>query len=243
MIKSFQIDFIHETDEIDDLKNIEDDEIIISISFNQQNLSKNQNFAIDENNQSTNSSFVSSSKKSSSASKSTQNRRLSIKYQNFVDVIVLFQNEVVSSSFLKSQKEEINELLKKSCFKIVFIQSISEEVRIFNLRFVDEIKHEKMTAAFEKSRLIIQIYNDHDKTIVLTQTFIIQQINQRLILALIVSIDHNLYLRDISQIYVQSSISLNKQFYIRSSIELEITKNSILKIIKSLYEVLKTKTH
>ena len=167
-MKSFQID---SNDEIDNVTNTEDkdDEIIILISSNQQNSSKDWNSAIDKDNQSANLSFA-----FSSAGRSTRNRRLSIKYQNFVDVIVLLQNEAVSSSFVESRRKEINELLEKECFEVILIESISEGVRIFNSRFVDEIKHKKTTAAFEKSRLIVQIYNDHEKSIILTQASTIQ---------------------------------------------------------------------
>ena len=55
MMKSFQIDFI---DEINDVTNAEGDEINISISSIQQNLSKDRNLAVDKNNQSINSSFA-----------------------------------------------------------------------------------------------------------------------------------------------------------------------------------------
>ena len=98
MIKSFQTDFI------DKIKNIENenDKIIISISFNQQNSSKNRNSAVDKNNQSANSSSVSSFQNPSSADRFIRNRRLSVKYQNFVDIIVLLQNEAVSLSFVES---------------------------------------------------------------------------------------------------------------------------------------------
>ena len=210
MMKSFRIDSDHEADENDDATN--NDEITISILSIQQNSSKNQNPAVDKNNQSTNLSVENSSlenssfENSSSVNRFTRNRRLSVRYQNFVDVIVLLQNETVSSSFVESRRKEVNELLKKKCFEVVLIESVSEEIRIFNSRFVDEIKHEEMTAAFEKSRLVVQIYNDHEKTIILTQISTIQRMSQRLILALAVSIDHELYLRNISQIYVQSFI-------------------------------------
>lgn len=41
-------------------------------------------------------------------------------------------------------------------------------MRIFNSRFIDEIKNEETATAFEKSRLVIQAYNDHDKEEILT---------------------------------------------------------------------------
>ncbi len=61
-------------------------------------------------------------------------------------------------------------------------------------------------------------------------------INQRLILCLIVIFSKmNLYLRDIIQTYVQSVTSLNRDFFVRSFVELikhlDIDSNSILKIM------------
>lgn len=54
--------------------------------------------------------------------------------------------------------------------------------RFFNSRFVGEIKHEGTERAFEKSRLVVQAYNDQGKSIVLTQSPTIQRLSQRLIL-------------------------------------------------------------
>ncbi len=57
----------------------------------------------------------------------------------------------------------------------------------------------------------------------------------------------NLYLRDITQTYVQSITSLNLDFFIHSFFELikhlDIDSNSILKIIKSLYDVFEADNH
>jgi hypothetical protein len=57
----------------------------------------------------------------------------------------------------------------------------------------------------------------------------------------------NLYLRNIIQTYVQSITSLNRDFFVRSFVELikhfDINTNSILKIIKSLYDVVEADNH
>jgi hypothetical protein len=76
-----------------------------------------------------------------------------------------------------------------------------------------------------------------------TQSFIIQRMSQRIILALTAIISHNLHLKDITQTYVQSKIFLNRQFFIRSSLEFDLSKNSILRIVKSLYDVFETEIH
>lgn len=46
-------------------------------------------------------------------------------------------------------------------------------MRIFNSCFVNEIKNEGTATIFEKSRLIIEIYKNHDKEKILTQLPII----------------------------------------------------------------------
>ncbi len=129
-------------------------------------------------------------------------------------------------------------------FELIIIENVSRDVRIFNIRFVDEIKHSSTSDAYEKFRLVIQAYNDQDKTLILTQSFIIQRMSQRIIFVLTAcTSDCHLYLRNITQAYVQSKISLNREFFIRSLFELNLSKRSILKIIKSLYEMLETETH
>jgi hypothetical protein len=79
----------------------------------------------------------------------------------------------------------------------------------------------------------------------LTQASIIQRMSQRIILVIAASINHHLYLRNITQTYIQSKSSLNRMFFIRSSLDLDIDlfDDAILKIIKSLYEVLEAKAH
>ena len=117
-------------------------------------------------------------------------------------------------------------------------------IRIFNSRFVDEIKNIGIADAYEKFRLMMQIYNDEKKIEMLIQTFMIQRINQRLILTLTTNMSHlNLLLRDIFQVYVQSNISLTREFFIRSSVELDFEDDAILKIIKSFYEIFEVEIH
>jgi hypothetical protein len=43
---------------------------------------------------------------------------------------------------------------------VVIERDIPQGVRIFNLRFINKIKHPSTKKAFKKSRLIIQAYND-----------------------------------------------------------------------------------
>ncbi len=68
--------------------------------------------------------------------------------------------------------------------------------------------------------------------------------SQRLILALAVCMQQfNLYLRDISPGYVQSTTYLNREFFVRPPQELGLQSDSILKIIKLLYGVPEAVNH
>ncbi len=183
--------------------------------------------------------------------KSTRARRLSTRYQNVADIIVFLQDEsdlsisTLTLTFSESRRKEINDLVEEKIFEMIIISEVFEDVRIFNFRFVDEIKHSSISQTYEKFRLVIQVYNNHEKVLVLIQASIIQRMSQRIILALTASIsnDYYLYLKDITQIYTQSKISLNRQFFIRFSAELRLSDDAILRIIKSLYNVFEIDAH
>jgi hypothetical protein len=120
----------------------------------------------------------------------------------------------VDFPFTASRAKEIVELLEKEVFEPINKGDVSTDVRIFSFRFVNEIKHSGTEKAFENSRLVMQAFNNQNKTLMLTQSSTIQRISQRLILCLIVSLSMNLYLRDITQAYVQLAMSLNRDFYV-----------------------------
>jgi len=73
-----------------------------------------------------------------------------------VDISVLVQE----TPFTDSQHKEINGLLKKGVFAVIMERDVLQGTCIFNLCFVDEIKYPSTDKAFEKSRLVIQAYND-----------------------------------------------------------------------------------
>ena len=188
-----------------------------------------------------------------------RSKKLSLRYRNSETNISIFlqsdsQNDQllmqhmqastpIPGPFVESRKKEINELFEKNCFEIVSASDVLHEVRIFNSRFVDEIKNIGTIDAYEKSRLVMQAYNDQGKTEVLIQAPTIQRMSQRLILTLTVNMSHlGFFLRDISQVYVQSTISLAKKFFIRPPVELEL-EDAILKIIKLLYGVSEAGAH
>ncbi len=241
VIKSFLIELINNVESIDEnvqsISEIED----VQSSDHQNNLSA-ESFEII---------------RSFAIIRFVRTRRLSLRYQNLADITVFLQNDEFSNQFedsssqtlilifQNSRRKEINDLLEKRVFELITIDVVLRDVRIYNFRFVDEIKHVETIETYEKSRLVVQIYNDHDKTLMLIQSFIIQRMSQRIILVLTACIisDCYLYLRNITQTYVQSKISFNRAFFIRSLSELDLSKDSILRVVKLLYDVSETETH
>ncbi len=194
MIKSFLIESINDVESID--------ENVQSILEDVQSSDHQNNSSIE------------------SLIRSTRTRRLSLRYQNLADIIVFLQNDdsfsnqfenfllfisSLISIFENSRRKEINDLLKRRVFELIIIETVFRDVRIFNFRFVDEIKHSSTSDAYEKFRLVIHAYNDQDKTLIFIQSSTIQRMSQRIILVLtsfIIS-DCHLYLKNITQTYVQ----------------------------------------
>jgi hypothetical protein len=162
------------------------------------------------------------------------------------DVTVLLQDDV---QYEDSRQTEIAGLLEKGVFAVTSRTDVPEGVRIFNSRFVDEIKNKGTEKELRKSRLVVQAYNDESKHIVLTQSPTIQRISQRVILSIAAMTTETtgLYLRDISQAYVQSTTMLNRDFYINPPRELakrlNLTDDSVLKVVKPLYGVPEAGNH
>ena len=84
------------------------------------------------------------------------------------DVTVYLKSDSQVTPFAASRHKELNGLLEKGVFEIVRRDDIPQGVRLFNSRFFDQIKHEGTEKAFEKSRLVVQAYNDQEKDLVLT---------------------------------------------------------------------------
>jgi hypothetical protein len=82
------------------------------------------------------------------------------------DISIMIQE----TPFANSRQKEINRLLEKGVFAAVTEKDVLQGVYIFNSRFVNKIKHPGTNKAFEKSRLVIQAYNDQGKDLVLTQS-------------------------------------------------------------------------
>ncbi|KHJ30532.1 hypothetical protein EV44_g3546 [Erysiphe necator] len=145
--------------------------------------------------------------------------------------------------FFHSRLKEIDGLLSKGVFEITTNPKTTE--RLFKSRFVDEIKGKASNTPFEKSRLVIQAYNDEGKINILTQSPTIQRASQRIIVCIAASTDLSLHLRDVSQAYVQSTTKLSREIFAKPPKEIQdnLPTNSVLKIKKPLYGIPEAGTH
>ena len=120
---------------------------------------------------------------------------LPTRFQSVANISVFLRSNAFSPYFTESRRQEINGLLEKDAFKIVTISDVPIGMRIFSSHFVNEIKNEGIAIAFEKSRLVVQAYNNHCKKKILIQSLTIQRVSQCLILAQAACIpQYNLYL-------------------------------------------------
>ena len=167
------------------------------------------------------------------------------------DVFINKNSDAHPAQYTASRQKEITGLLEKGVFKVVTSKDVPSNARIFNSRFVDEVKNAGTDKAYEKSRLVVQAYNDQEKDLVLTQSPTIQRVSQRLIVCLAAMLQDNnnikLYLRDITQAYVQSTSELNRDFYIQPPLELisllGAKSDCIVKVMKPLYGVPEAGNH
>ncbi|EED22642.1 conserved hypothetical protein [Talaromyces stipitatus ATCC 10500] len=148
--------------------------------------------------------------------------------------------------FDESRRKEVTGLLERGVFMAVNREDIPPDARIYGFRFVDEVKNKGTNKAFEKSRLVVQAYNDKDKEFVLTQSPTIQRSSQRLILCIGISKDRVwFWIRDVTQAYIQSTTKLNREFYIQIPPELRhfFPGCEFLKVVQPLYGIPEAGNH
>ncbi|KAK1916420.1 hypothetical protein P3342_004239 [Pyrenophora teres f. teres] len=150
--------------------------------------------------------------------------------------------------FEASDDQEISDLVGRGVFE--FEQYDKERhggIRIFKSRLVREVKG-KTTKPYEKSRLVIQGYQDHGKEAILTQSPTIQRCSQRVIMALapvLVQRGMSIELRDITQAYPQAQTNLQRTIlaHLPSELVSKYPEGTLLHVIKPLYGIAEAGVH
>ncbi len=122
-------------------------------------------------------------------------------------------------------------------------KSEAENHRIFGARFVDTIKNEGTPNAFEKSRLVIQAFNDKLHGL-LTHAPTVQRSSQRLLFALAAILpEWKVMSRDVSQAYTQSKSPLKRPIYVQPLPEFGLSDDMVLKVECPLYGIPEAGVH
>jgi len=151
--------------------------------------------------------------------------------------------------FEESTKNEIAALIDRGVFEFIpYNENEHAGIRIFKSRIVNEIKGKTTDKPYEKSRLVIQGYGDEEKQHILTQSPTIQRASQRLVLALtptLLAQGFVLWLRDITQAYVQSNSDLARKILARLPVQIrgDYPDDTVMRVIKPLYGIAEAGTH
>jgi len=178
---------------------------------------------------------------------------LSSKEQDDQALVAILRAEGIITApgepFVASTYKEIDALISRGVFEFVpFDPKQHSGTRIFRSRIVNELKGKGTSQPYEKSRLVIQGFADDGKRTILTQAPTIQRSSQRLILALAPSLllrGQHLWLRDITQAYVQAAMPLNRTILAKlpTQIQHHYPDNTIMKVVKPLYGIAEAGTY
>ena len=187
-----------------------------------------------------------------SKNKTRANVYITKKEEADLELAVKLRNDGVITTpgapFEASDEQEIGDLVGRGVFKFErYDEALHGGVRIFKSRLVREVKG-KTTKPYEKSRLVIQGYQDQDKETILTQSPTIQRCSQRLIMALaptLIQRGMTIELRDITQAYPQAQTNLKRIILAHLPKELvsKYPKDTLLHVIKPLYGIAEAGVH
>ena len=150
--------------------------------------------------------------------------------------------------FEVSDQKEIDDLVGRGVFNFeLFDPTVHGGYRIFKSRMVREVKG-KTLVPYEKSRLVVQGYNDEGKREILTQSPTIQRPSQRLILALAPTLIKQgmlIELRDITQAYPQAQTDLFRTILtsLPKELKTKYPEGTIIRVIKPLYGIAEAGVH
>ena len=149
--------------------------------------------------------------------------------------------------FAQSRRKELDGLFEQGAIEVVDISTVPKDSTFFKSRFVDKIKFAGTDKAYKKSRLVVQGYGDTAKQQILTQAPTIQRASQRILLGLAPSLrlhgGMTLYLRDISQAYVQSTSQLARNVFIKPPVDLQLPRNLVFRVARPLYGLAESGAH
>jgi hypothetical protein len=158
-------------------------------------------------------------------------------------IVELLETYVVPSSpgnairFSDSRKRELDGLLEAGGFTLERRQDALDRVdRVFGCRFVGAIKNYGTDREFDKSRLVVQGFNEQGAKELLTKAPTVSRNTTRLLVALAASSPgKSLRLRDISTAYLQAETKVVRRIGISCPKEMGLGNDFVLVVVRPLY--------
>lgn len=145
--------------------------------------------------------------------------------------------------FAAPRLAKLEGLVKNRTLKPIKLSKVPKKARIFNTRFVDEIKRAEKGLK-KKSRFVSQSWRDEDATEIATKAPTVQRYSQRTTLSIAACYpDFDPFLRDIIQDYIQSLTRLERRFFIRAPKELGLPDDMVLEGVRPLYRIPQSGLH
>lgn len=145
--------------------------------------------------------------------------------------------------FSESRKKEWLGLLENGTFKIVKRSNVPKGTRIYGCRFVDSVKTVR-GEQFDKSRLVAQNFMDLAALFIATKSPTISKLGQRILFALAACFPElAVYLRDITQAYIQAKSSLERTIYLEPVPEMGLSEDEVILVLKPLYGIPESGLH
>lgn len=136
--------------------------------------------------------------------------------------------------------KEIRGLIENATFEIVERAHVGKDARIFISKFLNSLT--LMDRRFHyKSQVVAQNYDDDEGASTAKKVPTVQHLTKRLTLFLAASLPNlSSPMRDITQAYVQSCKSLEREIYLLAPAGMMLALDSILKVVKPLYDIPKS---
>jgi hypothetical protein len=155
------------------------------------------------------------------------------------------EGKIITSSkpFELFDQTEINGLIGRGIFRFEQYNPTKHGgIRIFKSRIMNEIKGKGTNKPYEKSRLVIQGYNNDGKLLMLTQSPTIQRSSQKILLAITPALLRKgmfLWLRNVTQAYIQFESPLQRTILAELPEQMKNLhpKGTIMVVVRPFYGV------
>lgn len=140
-----------------------------------------------------------------------------------------------SPEFMAAKQREIEGLVKRGTFEVVFKEAAPKGANIMDGRFVLAVKNKDTGAEIFKARYVVQGHTDKDKNLLVHSSTNLRQSSIRTITALAAIFGFRVWSQDVTQTYLQSDDKLMREVYIRPTKEFQLSSDQLLRLLKPLY--------